>query len=215
MQQSENEYAWPTCGACSRELRHDELGRIACRLCQRRTDENLQALPGDTGLYATLQDALQPGRAGDDGRVSGSRTAPLPLRLEPLSLSARGGVVTVLQTWLADWHEVLGWRHPRWEGGLQQQLDQVVKALRVNLEWAASSHPAFAEFSTEVASLTRACRAQATGERPERRITVACPCGGTLRITISTPGARCPGCGSQYGRADVLELPLAERRIAA
>lgn len=215
MNDAAEEYTWPSCATCGRELRHEELGRIACRLCQRRTDENLQALAGDTGLYATLQDALQPTRSVVDARVSGSRSAPLPLRLEALSLSASGGVVTILQTWLTDWHDQLGWRHPRWEGNLQQQVDQVVKALRVNLEWAATEHPAFADFSAEVASLTRACRAQTTGERPERRITVACPCGGTLRITISTPGARCAACSTQYARTDVLELPLAQRTMAA
>ncbi|MFD8088637.1 hypothetical protein [Streptomyces malaysiensis] len=121
----------------------------------------------------------------------------------------------MLQTWLVDWHDTLGWRHPRWEGGLQRQLDQAVKALRNNLEWAATEHPAFAEFATEIGQITRACQRQVTGERPERRITVACPCGGTLRVTISTPGARCSGCSTQYTRADVLQLPLAVRSIAA
>ncbi|TVL89764.1 hypothetical protein [Streptomyces sp. SAJ15] len=207
------EYDWPTCTACSRDLRYDELGRMACRLCQRRTDEHLAALAGEHGLYAALHGALAPGRATMDGRVSGSRTAPLPLRLEPLNLSARGGVVTILQTWLIDWHEALGWRHPRWEGDLQQQCDQAVKALRNNLEWAATEHPAFSEFGAEVSALTRACRRQVTGEPPERRIAVLCACGATLRVTISTPGARC-SCGAQYGRTEVLELPLALRNAA-
>ncbi|MER7794883.1 hypothetical protein [Streptomyces sp. NPDC097640] len=213
MHQPEDDYTWPTCAACSRELRHDELGRIACRICQNRTDEHLEALAGETGLYAALTRVLTPGAGTGEGRVSGSRTAPLPLRLEPLNLSARGGVVTVLQTWLVDWHDTLGWRHPRWKGGLQQQLDQVVKALRANLEWAATEHPAFSEFAAEVGQMARACRRQVTGERLERRITVACSCGGTLRVTISTPGARC-SCGAQYGRVEVLELPLAVRNAA-
>jgi hypothetical protein len=39
---------------------------------------------------------------------------------------ARGGVVPVLQTWIVDWRELLDYRHPRWEGGLQQQCDQAV-----------------------------------------------------------------------------------------
>jgi len=208
------DYAWPTCTACHRELRHDELGRIACRICQHRTDSNLDALAGNRGLYARLRSALAPGGSPGEGRVSGSHTAPLPLRLEPLSLSARGGIITILQTWQVDWHETLGWNHPRWEGDLQQQLDQVVKALRSNLEWAASSHPAFAEFEAEVATVTRMCRCQITGERPERGVRVACACGASLRVTLSTPGTRCSSCGTQYGRTEVLELPLAERAAA-
>lgn len=212
----EDSYQWPTCGACGRSLWDNELGRQACRMCQRRVDDNLQALAGAHGLYAALSAALAPGAGSGEARVSGgTRTAPLPLRLEPLSLSSRGGVVTVLQTWLVDWHEQLQWAHPRWQGDMRQQLDQVVQALRTNLEWAASQHPAFGDFSAEVAALVRSCRRQATGEKPERRIAVACPCGGTLRVTISTPGARCAGCGTQYARADVLELPLATRGMAA
>jgi hypothetical protein len=127
---------------------------------------------------------------------------------------ARGGVITVLQAWLVDWHELLGWRHPRWEGGYQQQLDQVVRALRTNLEWAASNHAAFGEFVQEVTVLVRQCERQITGERKERPIAVACPCGGVLRVTISTPGARCRGCDAQYGRSEVLDLPLASRAAA-
>lgn len=204
------EYQWPRCTCCSRDLRHDELDRVACRLCQDRADENLAGLPG---LYARLGDVLAPERSGGPV-VSGSRNAPLPLRLEPLSLMARGGIVTILQSWQTDWHEHLGWRHPRWQGGPEQQLADTVRALRNNLEWAASSHPAFSEFTYEVGSLRRQCERQISGERPERRIAVQCPCGGVLRVTVSTPGARCAGCGEQYAREDVLELPLAERTAA-
>jgi hypothetical protein len=209
------DYSWPTCTSCGRDLRDDELGRVACFICQDRADHNLASLAGDKGLYAGLRYALMPGVGQKEGRISGSRTAPLPLRLEPLSLSARGGVVTILQTWQVDWHEALGWTHPRWRGNLQQQLDDTVQALRNNLNWAASSHPAFPDFAAEAASITRDCRRQATGEQPERRIALACPCGGTIRVTISTPGARCHTCSTQYGRTEVLELPLAARKIAA
>lgn len=215
MNNAATEYAWPTCTACSRQLWENELDRRACRMCQRRADQNLEALAGPPGLYAALAAALAPGAGSSEARVSGSRSAPLPLRLEPLSLSARGGVVTVLQTWLVDWHEQLRWAHPRWQGDLQEQLDQVVHALRANLEWAATEHSAFGDFAAEVGTLVRSCRRQVTGEKPERRISVACPCGNVLRITISTPGTRCGGCSTQYARADVLELPLAGRDMAA
>ncbi|WP_369274504.1 hypothetical protein AB5J55_35305 [Streptomyces sp. R11] len=201
-------YSWPTCG-CGRQLRQDELGRVSCRLCQERADTALRQLPGPDGLYAQLATRLMPGRGGDGPVVSVSRTAPLPLRLEPLSLMARGGVVTVLQTWQVDWHEHFGWGHPRWNGDLQQQLDEVVRALRGNLEGAASTHPAFWDFSVEVSGLVRQCERQITGERQERPIAVACPCGTVLRVTVSTPGARCRGCDTQYDRSAVLDLPLA------
>jgi len=204
----------PRCTACGRNLYADELGGFGCRLCVERCDQLLGELAGPGGLYSRLSGALMPGAGSEDGRVTGSRTAPLPLRIEPLSLMARGGVVTILQTWLIDWHEVLGWGFPRWEGDLQRQLDQVVGRLRGNLPWAASSHPAFDEFAGEVRQITGACRAQVTGERPERRITLTCPCGAALRVTLSTDGRRCTGCGAQYGWAELRDLPLAERTAA-
>jgi len=207
-------YEWPTCSPCMRPLRHDELGRTACRLCQERVELALRQLPGSNGLYAQLATRLTPGRGGDSITVASSRTAPLPLRLEPLSLMARGGVVTVLQDWQVDWHDRLGWGHPRWQGDLQQQLDNVVKALRGNLDWAASSHSAFGEFAQETTALVRQCERQITGERKERPIAVACPCGTVLHITVSTNGVRCRGCNTQYNRGGVLDLPLAERAAA-
>jgi hypothetical protein len=205
----------PVCTVCGTSLYTDELQHYSCRPCTNRTDMNLRALAGPAGLYAQLATRLMPGSGSGGPSVSGSRTAPLPLRLEPLSLMARGGVVTILQTWLIDWHEALGWTHPRWNGGMQAQCDQVVKALRVNLQWAAASHPAFADFAHEIGGLKRQCEQQITGERAERRISVACTCGSTMRVTVSTPGARCAHCGTQYGRGDVLELPLANRMMAA
>ena len=206
-----DDYEWPVCGCCPRRLRQDELGRQACRPCQERADVALRQLAGPDGLYARLATVLVPGRGSDGPIVSASRTAPLPLRLEPLSLQARGGVVTVLQSWQIAWHEHWGWSHPRWNGNLQQQLDEVVHALRVNLEGAAGTHPAFTDFLQEVTSLVRQCERQITGERKERPIAVACPCGAVLKVTVSTPGARCYGCNTQYARTDVLDLPLAAR----
>lgn len=125
---------WPLCCVCRRELRHDEQDRVACRPCQARVDRDLAAIPGPDGLYARLSDVLAPGAGTSDSpRVATSRVdAPLPVRLAPLNLIAKGGVVTILQTWLVDWHDTLGWTYPRWQGDMAQQCDQVVRALRNN-----------------------------------------------------------------------------------
>lgn len=204
----------PECTICLRGLYEHELTAHACRPCTERIDKNLRALAGADGLYARLAHVLAPGSSTSGPAVSGSRTAPLPVRLEPLSLAARGGVVTILQTWLCDWHEVLGYGHPRWDGGLQEQLDQVVSRLRVLLPWAAAEHPAVAEFASEVRILAAQCRSQVDGERPPRRVPVTCSCGHTLKVTLDTAGIRCPACETQYGHTEALQLPLAERRAA-
>lgn len=204
----------PACTICRRGLYADELGHQACRPCTDRIDRDLRALAGDDGLYARLSGRLMPGSGSGGPAVSGSRTAPLPLRLEPLSLIARGGVVTILQTWIVDWHELLGYQHPRWEGGLQQQCDQAVNRLRTLLPWAAERHPAFDEFAREIGQVKRQCEAQVTGERPPRRVYVICPCQQRLGFTLDTPSLRCPNCQQQHGHSDLLDLPLAERSAA-
>lgn len=202
------------CTVCHRDLYEDELGNQACRPCIDRVDLNLRALAGPDGLYAKLSDSLHPGAGMAGPAVSGSRTAPLPVRLDPLSLAARGGVVTILQTWLVDWHDLLGYRHPRWEGDLQQQCDQVVHRLRVLLPWAGEQHGAFDEFAGEVARLRTQCQTATGSEKPPRRVPVQCGCGHILRVTLDTAGVRCPGCSAQYGHSEALRLPLAERRAA-
>lgn len=202
----------PTCCICSTALYDTELG--TCRPCTERVDQNLRALAGPDGLYARLADSLHPGSSSGGPAVSGSRTAPLPVRLQPLSLAARGGVVTILQTWLIDWHETLGYRHPRWDGDLQQQCDQVVKRLRVLLPWAAEEHGAFSEFALETGQLRRQCEAATGGERGPRWFGVTCECGATLKITIESPGKRCQACGAQYDRRSLFDLQLAARRAA-
>lgn len=204
----------PVCTACGRGLLEHELRHQGCGVCVRTLDGLLLELAGPRGLYARLSTVLTPGTVAAGGRVSGSRTAPLPLRLETLSLQARGGIVTILQTWIVDFHEHLAFRHPRWEGNLQQQCDQAVNRLRILLQWAAEHHPAWAEFASEIRQAVGACRAQVTGETPARRVTVTCHCGAPLRITLDTPGRRCDACGNQYGWAELRQLPLAERAAA-
>ncbi|MFE7263940.1 hypothetical protein ACFU9B_18090 [Streptomyces sp. NPDC057592] len=53
------------------------------------------------------------------------------------------------------------------------------------------------------------------GERRPRTVPVAGPCGAVLRTTLDTPGCRYPRCGEQYGHSELMDLPLADRRIAA
>ena len=200
------------CPVCTSDLYDDETG--ACRPCVDRVDRTLRALAGSDGLYARLSASIRPGSSSGGPVVSGSRDNPAPVRMGPLSLAARGGVVTILQTWLVDWHEALGYLHPRWSGDLQQQCDQVVHRLRVLLPWAGESHPAFDEFALEVYQLQRQCEAATGGERTARRFGVICACGSVLRITLESPGKKCDACGAQYALQDLRHLPLAERRAA-
>ncbi|MER7151235.1 hypothetical protein [Streptomyces lydicus] len=177
--------------------------------CRARIAEHLADLPV---LHAELAEHLAPSRGGDGGRA-GTRTAPIPCSLEVLSLTSRGGIEGVLAGWEASTRELLGWdaAPPR---TVDLSVGVSARFLAVNLTWICDHHPAVDDLARELAALTAHARRILTGDRPERRIAVACPCGHTLRVTISTPGARCDNCGQQYGHSEALQLPLANRAAA-
>ncbi|MGW6703579.1 hypothetical protein ACWGDE_01615 [Streptomyces sp. NPDC054956] len=178
--------------------------------CQARLNEGLAALPT---LYRELEQHLAPGRRGDSGR-SGSRTAPLPVNEAVLDLRARGGIEGVVTTWEQVAREDLGWDPPPFRGNVQQTVDGAVAFLRAQVPWFCDAHEAVFELADDVRRLKAECDAIVGGERPARRIPVACPCGTVLKVTLDTPGVRCGGCEVQYGHAEVLQLPMAERSAA-
>ncbi|MEU6768549.1 hypothetical protein ABZ916_39325 [Streptomyces sp. NPDC046853] len=195
--------SWP-CAVCDRP----SVPRVHSG-CQERIRDNLDALPG---LYVELADSLQPGRRGSDGR-SATRSAPLPCNLDALDLRSRGGIEGVLASWNADLCEREGWTRHEY-GSVETAVRHHAAQLSMNLGLICDEHPAVREFADEIRQITGQARRLTTGERPPRRIGVACPCGHTLRVTLDTPGVRCGGCGQQYGHAEVLGLPLAERSAA-
>lgn len=176
--------------------------------CQAAIDEHLEALPK---LYRALGAFLAPGRTPATGGRSGSRTAPLPARLEVLDLRSRGGIEGVLGTWEADVREQLGWTPAVPRGSVEAAVEAHASFLRANLIWICDEHPAVREFGADVRRVAGQARAIAMGGAPERRVGVQCGCGGVLHVTVSTDGARCEDCGTQYGRMEVTRLPLAAR----
>ncbi|MGW6872872.1 hypothetical protein ACWGHA_11115 [Streptomyces xanthophaeus] len=178
--------------------------------CQQKIRQNLLELPG---LYGALAEALEPSRRGDGGRSSSGRAAPIPCNLETLDLRARGGIEGVLATWSADLCEREQWQLPQY-GTVEAAVTGYADLLLRNLTMICDEHPAVREFATELRQIAGQAERLITGERPPRRIPVTCPCGTVLRITLDTPGARCPGCEVQYGHAEVLRLPMAERSAA-
>ncbi|MFJ3878031.1 hypothetical protein ACIPW5_11285 [Streptomyces sp. NPDC090077] len=178
--------------------------------CQERLTDNLAALPA---LYRQLAEHLAPSRRGDSGRT-GSRTAPLPVNERVLDLRARGGIEGVVTTWERAAREDLGWDEPPFRGDIQQTVDGAVAFLLAQVPWFCDSHDAVDELAHDVRRLRAECGAIIGGEKPPRRIPVACPCGTVLRVTLDTPGIRCGGCETQYGHAEVFQLPMAERSAA-
>lgn len=205
----------PACVICSRDLLDHELQpqrRMACRLCETRGVEALRTLPG---LYRQTAHLLQPGTSKQGGRVSGSKSAPMPCSEAVLSFRAAGGMVTVLAEWERAFRYELRYAEPPFRGDYQQTLDGVVHFLTNAAPWAYASFAAVDEYHRELQQIAGQARAIVTGETPARRFKLRCPCGQLLTgITLDTPGRLCNGCGQQYGWQELRELPLAERNAA-
>lgn len=199
------------CTRCPRELRDHELGRYLCRPCEDQAAEHLRAIPA---LYVQLGQHLQRG-AGTGPAVSGSKTAPVPIRLDIIDLELETGpILGPLQSWVRDW-EHHGHAELHETGSLQERVAGACRTLRYNLRWAVENHPAVDEAVREIADAHRILKGVTGGEKPPRGITVTCPCEQPLRITLNIKALTCPKCRTEYGHSEVLRLPLAERRAAA
>ena len=200
------------CIVCPAALYDDEPQ--TCRPCTERVAANLAALAGPEGLYARLSASLHPGSGSGGPAVSGSRTAPLPLRLEVLNaMTERGPVLGPLEGWVRDW-EQHGRADVNEAGTLQQRLDHAVQTLRFNLAWAAGQHPAFADFADELHVIVRRCRTAAGDEKPPVKVPVACRCGQILRVSLDMDGIECRHCRASYGRDEMFHLTPTRRAAA-
>jgi hypothetical protein len=110
-------YEWPTCvtPGCGRQLWVSESHRWACRPCEEATAKRLAELPA---LYRQLDTtaALMRGASRQGGGTGGTKTPPIPPRLEVLALTANGGIATRLQAIEDSWRQTLGWEIPSTTG---------------------------------------------------------------------------------------------------
>ncbi|MFF7147490.1 hypothetical protein ACFZAO_05375 [Streptomyces griseoaurantiacus] len=146
-----DDYDWPTCVApgCGRQLWVAEAGRYACRPCEEATARRITELPA---LFARLNTtaSLMRGARRSGAGASGSKTPPIPARLEVLALVGPGGVAARLQAIEDSWRQVLGWPtpppverrsvHPVWRDSRGvQHVGEAVHEDRVYPYWRAGS----------------------------------------------------------------------------
>lgn len=136
-----------------------------CEGCRSRLAQLLHEI---MAMHAVLPAMLQPGQSQGQ-RVSGSREAPLPLRVDPLDLTlpARAGtihdplgdqighqsVATILDSWARDWRDTLDGDRPA-----GPTVPELVTWLAIRLPWACNQHPAIDEFARELRQLHRTLR---------------------------------------------------------
>jgi hypothetical protein len=150
--------------------------------------------------------ALMKGR-GAPAIGGGTREAPAPLRIAILNQTGPGGVVTLLQDIEDGWRKGLGWsmgakRHHSDIGGAGAFLLN-------NLPWACEKYPEIAADLTTIASIHGTLTSLETGERGPRKFAAYCntdDCDGQLRITLWTPRATCPTCGTNYDKTGLAGL---------
>lgn len=209
------------CIVCRHDLFDDEWDRYCCRPCESRIDGDLAALAGppvwqDTkrgrrlasGLFASLPQELEPGARGSSQRVTGSKSAPIPARMEPLSQSCDGGLVSDIEEWVRDW-EHRGYATRCHGGRPQYRMDQAVATLRFNLDTAVRRHEAINSFAEELTMIRGTCEALIVGAVPPRPLSATCPCGTRIKFHFDSPIRHCRGCGSDYGHHALIALAVA------
>jgi hypothetical protein len=189
----------------------------ACPICGRGTDgphdrcytvlfKRLIRIPQ---LYRLLAVVLEPGTT-PGARVSGSRTPPIPVRIEPLSLRSHGGIVTVLALWEEAWRTRRGLTAAPARADTDLALDVVVEFLLAHLDWAVDqpeNGAGIREFAGEVREITGSCHT-ALGLTTDLMQLGPCPgahddgrlCRRVLYADPYLSMIRCPGCSAEWPR---------------
>ncbi|MFF4403612.1 hypothetical protein [Streptomyces sp. NPDC001404] len=206
------------CTHCPRLLHADELHRYACRICETRATEQVQALHS---LYRQLETVLRPGKTTSTGRAPASRTAPLPVALQPLTLRGPGGIVSMLLGIEQRWRIQLDWGFLPQRGGYEASLAGTVMVIANNLPWACDEYPDVAADLKLIGSLHAQASAAVSGERDTRVPVGECPafdeggapCGQQLKVSPWAMVIRCGSCGAQWRRDEWLRLGAAMRGL--
>ncbi|MGW4505730.1 hypothetical protein ACWENO_13930 [Streptomyces sp. NPDC004436] len=202
----------PNCLVCQRPLWDDETGQYACRLCERRIDDHLRSLAGPRGLYARLCLRNEAAGPGTGPRITGSAAAGIAGNLGVLNDTANGGIVSLLEGWVADW-STYGLGIQGTGGRLQYRVDQAVATLRRNLPQAVRRHPALDSFADEIYLTRRQCERYIDGQ-PLATFKVTCPCERVIHIPVDAPHITCPGCRTSYGYEQVRQMAVEQKAAA-
>lgn len=220
-----DEYSWPVCVTpnCKRQLWVAEAGRWACRPCEDRTSTRLAELPG---LFRQLDTtaALMKGVSRTSSGGSGTRTAPIPPRIDVLALVGPGGVAARLSAIEDSWRKVLGWTVAPWRGSPAQAVPQLAKFLADNLLWACGGYEEVGQDVDTIRKLHGECVSLVNDERrPGRVPTSNCPtrigdgvCWEPLTARVDSHRIRCSKCGAAWETiGEWRELRAAQEQVLA
>ncbi|OUD04671.1 hypothetical protein [Streptomyces swartbergensis] len=202
-----DQYEWPVCVTprCGRQMWVAEAGRYACRPCEETTAQRIRELPG---LFRQLDTtaSLMRGSRRPGGATSGSKTPPIPPRLEVLALVGPGGAAARLSAIEDAWRAALGWTIAPWRGNPGQAMPRLVSFLTNNLLWACSSYEEVGQDIDDLRRLHAECAVLVSGEKRPGRVQIGvCPmpvddgwCGTQLTASTGSHRIHCGGCGARW-----------------
>jgi hypothetical protein len=216
---------WPVCVTprCGRQMWVTEADRFACRPCQENTAQRIRELPG---LFRQLDTtaALMRGSRRPGGATSGSKTPPIPPRLEVLALVGPGGAAARLSAIEDAWRQALGWTIAPWRGSPKQAMPHLAGFLTNNLLWACSSYEEVGQDIDDLRRLHAECAALVSGEKRPGRVQIGvCPnvvdggwCGAQLTASTGSHRIHCSGCGARWETlGEWRELRAAQEQVLA
>jgi hypothetical protein len=231
-----DEYSWPVCVTprCNKRLWVAESDRWACRPCEDATAIRITELPS---LFEKLNTSsmLMRGARKPGATTSGSRTPPIPPRLDVLALVAPGGGIAArLQAIEDSWRSALGWPiEPRtdgqrvfasWRINPVEAVKEHTRFLTNNLLWACSSYESVGQDIDDLRRLHGECTALANHEPRAGRVQIgACPtpvdngwCGQPLTAATDNHRVHCRTCGARWdGLGEWRELRSAQEAVLA
>lgn len=212
---------------CTRELRDWELdaAMLICRPCHDQMRQWLQQIPA--ALTVLRDGSMQRERTGDTGGRGGTRTAPLPGRLDTLNLIGPAAAADVhdphgdqtgqrpIVGVLGDWVRVVC-SERRLNGPAHWNETELAAWLTPHLGWA-SQQPWVDEVHRELRDMTWHIRGIARIDIRTRPVSRPCPadeCGQlTLTETDGDQYTRCSNCGRCYTLTELNDDAI--RRAAA
>lgn len=219
------DYEWPVCVTprCNRQLWVAEAGRWACRPCEDVTAQRITELPGLFTRLSTTSMLMRGARKPGAG-TSGSKTPPIPPRLDVLALVGPGGIAARLRDIEDAWRKELGWTVAPWRGSPSEAIPRHTEFLANNLLWACSSYESVGQDIDDLRRLHGECTALANHEPRAGRVQIgACPnsvddgwCGQPLTASTDNHRVHCGTCGARWdGLGEWRELRAAQEVVLA
>lgn len=201
----------PILRPASRPRRPNTLA--VCDGCRDMLARHLAELPG---LYAALEEHLEPGRGGTEIRLKGFESQP-PMSAAILSLLGPGSETPIgeLAWWASDWAGMRRELQP------EPRMPTLCAWLADRLGWACDEHPAVDEFAADLRHISGAIKAVTGGDRGERvgrcprTLTDGSRCDTQLYVDPYVDKIVCSRCHMEWNRRDGQWLHLRGQQLAA